>query len=94
MIMQSDNHAILTLDSMGRVVIPKSVRMRWNIGPGSQVDLLRTGEEVAELRPVTLERRCTVCGSTIDLLECNNGKCLCTGCACDLLSLLKNGRDA
>jgi AbrB family looped-hinge helix DNA binding protein len=44
----------ITVDSAGRVVIPKQVRDRLHIGPGSTLELEELGDHV-ELRPVGRE---------------------------------------
>lgn len=36
----------VTVSSKGQMVIPASVRKRYHIGPGSQVEVLDTGQEI------------------------------------------------
>ena len=64
-------------DMLGRIVIPKELRIRYGIeSEGSEIDIIPTEEGIL-LKKHTAT--CMICGSTEDL-RYFEGKCFCKNC--------------
>lgn len=67
----------LLVDSLGRVVIPKSVRSAFDIPTPGEVELEVSGTEMTLRKSPTI---CAICGSTSNLDYEAEGKLICSSC--------------
>ncbi|OPA76678.1 AbrB family transcriptional regulator [Paenibacillus selenitireducens] len=72
------------VDQLGRIVLPKSLRKRYQMNEGDPVEILVQGDHII------LERyrpKCVFCGSMVGVIEFKE-KYICTQCA-DEMNLLQ-----
>ncbi|HUC92496.1 MAG TPA: AbrB/MazE/SpoVT family DNA-binding domain-containing protein [Paenibacillus sp.] len=73
------------VDQLGRIVLPKSLRKRYQMNEGDPVEILVQGDHII------LERyrpRCVFCGAMDEVREFKD-RYLCAGCVSDMISLRK-----
>ncbi len=71
------------VDELGRIVIPKSMRVNLDIAERDQVEIFVEGERIILQK---YDPSCVFCGSTHDILF-YNGKRICKACLDSLKSL-------
>ena len=77
--MKSYEH-ICTLDSLGRILIPVSVRRKMELSKEEKMELYVDNNSIILRKPIPT---CTLCGNKTELIE-HNGKCICKSCLKEL----------
>ncbi len=67
---------IRKIDECGRVVIPKSLRLKFDIDEGDDVEIFSEGDNIVIRKK---RYRCVFCSSESGLVE-YKGKCICRRC--------------
>ena len=78
--MTNDNVFIRRTDEQGRLVIPKSLRLRLGIGGDEQVEIIESDDSFTVRR---LVQRCVFCSATERLVEYMD-KFVCSDCSKNL----------
>lgn len=68
------------IDDLGRVVLPKELRWVYGIGPGDQVEIFVSGEEII-LRKYVPSTGCSFCGTVADHYAEMGDHRICPSCA-------------
>lgn len=71
------------VDQLGRIVLPKSLRKRYQMNEGDPVEILVQGDHII------LERyrpRCVFCGSMVEVAEFK-GRQVCSNCVKEMSNL-------
>lgn len=71
---------IRNVDELGRIVIPKEIRKKMNIGSADPIEIYVEGDKII-LRKY--ENACAICGGSAELVEFK-GKKICEECIAEL----------
>ena len=74
---------IRKVDELGRVVIPKEIRNKFEIAEKDPIEIYVEGSSIVLKK---FEQNCIFCGSTKDLVEYKD-KLICSKCADNLMKL-------
>lgn len=88
MITHSDLSTVrCTVDPVGRVQIPKPIRDKLGIRPGSLVEMQFNGAQTYLIRPVNPMRCCALCGAVTDSPLTIRAQIVCAQCMAQLQAL-------
>lgn len=75
------------VDQLGRIVLPKSLRKRYQMNEGDPVEILVSGDQII------LEKhkpKCVFCTSTEKVMEFND-RCICLPCINEMQAYMDRG---
>jgi transcriptional pleiotropic regulator of transition state genes len=82
------------IDSLGRVVIPKEIRTRYDLKEDDRVEIYVDGELIVLKKYEPTTEHCVICGEMNDLIKTPYDNKVCTTCAESLGVILKQEGDA
>ena len=80
---------IRPVDELGRLVLPKEIRMSFDLKPKDSVEIFTNGDEIILKKYAP---SCIFCGSDKDLADFN-GKPLCSSCISEIGALRPGGKE-